>query len=171
MSNGDEGYGRVTNPERYQVVSDHAEAMLAELEHRYRVTRAEGLQLDAEFAAREFTRRIVRLQPDSTDAAPLTVAFTVFPGVYVRFGLWHEEAYPNCGCDGCADEPGMVIQELDRDVGALVAGRFTESLTASTRRYELRGDDWSSSGEGWVPGGTEAMGGAQERRWAPWPSR
>lgn len=171
MSGEDDAYGRATNPERFQPVSDRVEALLGELESRYRVTRAEGPHLDPEFAARKLTRRIVRLEPESTDAAPLTVAFTTYPGVYVRFGLWHDESYPSCGCDGCGEEPGQVVEQLDRDVGALVAGRFTEALTASTRRHELHGEDWASSGEGRVPGGTQAMGGPQERRWAPWPRR
>ena len=64
-----------------------------------------GPTVDEDLTGRVDTEATVRLQPSSGTGARLTVAFTTFPGLLVRFGKWHVEAYPSCGCDACDEQP------------------------------------------------------------------
>ncbi len=68
---------------------------------------------------------------------PLPLAFTKFPGVFARFGLWHTEAYPRCGCDACDESPDELIEIFKEGVDALVAGEFTEAIEGDWLAYHL----------------------------------
>ena len=102
----DDAYGKFTQTERFGVLHQRADALVADLEVRYHVERTDGLDVDLDLATLSRScARLVRLTPTTPDAAPLTVAWTTFPGLLVRLGRWHVEAYPHCGCDACAEDP------------------------------------------------------------------
>lgn len=127
----DEAYSRVTNPERFLPLHDTALEMLAALEQRFDVERAEGYGFDEELAVRELLRPSVALMPTDPEAAPLTVAFTDFPGLSVRFGRWSIELFPVCGCDACAEDAEGETERLTERVDILTAGGFYEAVIYS----------------------------------------
>lgn len=172
----DDAYGRVTSPEKYAVVHDAAHACIAELVRRFAVTEsnadASGLHLDGTADVVQ----AVRLQPSAADAAPLVIAFTPFPGLLVRFGNWHIEAFPRCGCDACDETPEEVVRELDDRVTALVEGRFREQLTGRfrpTRSAEFGAADgaWRRRSSERLHRGAVRSGMRRDRDWQPWPLR
>ena len=115
---GDEGppeeaYGRVTDPERFAPLHDAALEMIGRLEADFDVQRVEGYGLDEELESkRGLARPSVRLSPADPEAAPITVVFTDFPGLFVRFGRWKEELFPVCGCDACDETAESGIESL-----------------------------------------------------------
>ncbi len=119
-------YSRVTNPERYAVLHDHALRLLRDLESRFDVERVEGYDIDPDLEPPEPARPTVRLEPIDPGAAPVTIAFTRFPGLVVRRGTEHIRSYPVCGCDGCDESPEELLAYLDEQVGAAVSGTFRE---------------------------------------------
>lgn len=123
-----EAYGRVTDPSRYESLWASADALLDALAVQYEVTclRGEGFFDDLGERALGGVSRSVRLLPSSPEAAPLTVAFTGFPGLTVRFGRWHVESFPSCGCDACNEDPVELGDQLRQSVSDLVRGRFSE---------------------------------------------
>lgn len=130
-----EAYGRVTDPQRYRVLHVEARNLVERLAQRYTIERREGLDLDDELTRGTVAESVVRLVPSPAGAAPLTIAFTRFPGLVVRFGRWHIEAYPACGCDACAEDPTDLVGLLLARVETVVAGGFSEGVTAGGRPW------------------------------------
>jgi hypothetical protein len=88
-----EAYGRVTNSERFRPLHSAADDLLRDLEVTYRVERIEGeADLDPELGTNG--DRVVRLIPEPNDAAPLTIAYSDFPSLYVRYGQWGARLHP-----------------------------------------------------------------------------
>lgn len=174
-----EAYSRVTDPERFRPLHAATEALLAELGAAFDVERADGYGIDEELEVTELARPTVRLLPREPDAAPLIVAFTAFPGIRLRAGLWFIEPFPSCGCDACdetADGEALRMREV---VDNVVAGRFREGVSMS-----LIGDGWYWQ-QFWSPHGRKSgrsrigrkkasemiaeAGGRRSIEWAPWP--
>ncbi len=136
----EEAYGRVTNPERFAPLHDATLEMIGRLEAGFDVERAEGYGLDKELEGkRGLARPSVRLSPADPEAAPITVVFTDFPGLFVRFGRWAEEIFPVCGCDACG---GTAEEEIER------LTEKTHSLTISGLRETVEAPWWPFWGDG-----------------------
>ena len=127
----EEACSRVTNPERFMPLHDTALEILAALEQRFDVERVEGYGLDEELAIRALVRPTIALRPIDPEAAPITVAFTDFPGLSVRFGKWSTEWFPVCGCDACAEDAEGEIERLTERVDCVAAGGFRETVVYS----------------------------------------
>ena len=94
----EDAYGRVTNPERFGPLHDAALEMIGRLEDGFEVERTEGYGLDEELESkRGLARPSIKLSPTDPEAAPVTVVFTDFPGLFVRFGRWYEEPAAGIG--------------------------------------------------------------------------
>lgn len=130
-----DAYGSVTDAERYRVLHQAARELLTELARNHQVEMRRGPSIDEDLAERAETEEVVRLQPSR--GAPLTVSFTAYPGLLVRFGEWQVEAYPHCGCDACDEQPTELIQEFRERVSRVVNEGFTESLRHRWRRSVL----------------------------------
>ena len=164
-------YGRVTNSDRYSVLHDAAHGLLDRLVTAYLVEREEGgFEIDSELA-RIPGQEVVRLRPVDRHGGPLTVAFSNFPGLAVRFGEWHVEYFPSCGCDACDEQPSDLAEDLDRKVTDLVEGRFSETISGWIRKG-LSHRFAHSSGWTRLPRDQPLykMSGSHHD-WAPWPSR
>ena len=130
-----EAYSRVTNPERFRPLHAAMLEIINRLEKDYEVERAEGYGLDEELESRmDLARPSVRLSPWDPDAAPIGVTFTTFPGLYLRFGRWYTEPFPDCGCDACDEMPDELIEEMTELVEAVVSGGFREAWKPWPRR-------------------------------------
>jgi len=128
----EEAYGRLTNLERFRPLHPAILEIIGQLEEQFEVDRVEGYGLDkglvrslggADF---DLARPDIKLTPSSSDAAPIVVAFTTFPGLYVRFGRWYTEAFPSCGCDACDESADEEIERLNEIVDDVTAGGFRE---------------------------------------------
>ena len=98
----EEAYSRVTDAGRFAPLHDAAIEMIARLDAGFGVERVEGWGLDDELEEKlTCARPTVKLSPVDPDAAPITVTFSDFPGLHVRFGRWSTELFPVCGCDAC----------------------------------------------------------------------
>ena len=145
---------------------------LARLETYFDVRREEGYGLDKELE-RDYplARASVRLTPANQEAAPITVAFTDFPGLYLRFELWWTEPLPDCLCDACDPHNSVegLTEELTELIEDITAGRFRESHNPS-KRWKTR-ELWGASG--WRRGGSLTAGNLPHRQvnWKPWPRR
>jgi Family of unknown function (DUF6226) len=165
-----DGYGQVSNPGRYAVLHDAAAGTLAELERRYAVTRQSGCDLDAELTDRVTAFRVERLSPNDLGAAQVTVAFTDFPGVIVRFGRWHIEAFPRCGCDACDETPGDLVESLVEELNAVATGDFSESN--NSYRFTLQhGSQSGWSGARMSSSSNHPLPTPPPSGWQRWPSR
>jgi hypothetical protein len=172
-----DAYERVTNPERFAALHEAADALVARLESEYQVERTDGGP-----PAYEGVIRQVRLVPGV--GAPLIIRWDDFPAVSVRYGRRHEESYPQCGCDACErhEQPNELIEDLERKIEAVVAGRFRESVVTDAGATGLHDADgpWLKFefdfGDGRSSGGTRLHDGDPLRNepgevdWPPWPS-
>jgi hypothetical protein len=175
-----EEYSRVTNPERFRPLVDHTVALFARLGATYDVV--ESAAFDSVPPLREsfpHARPPITLTPAVPDAAPLAVAFTDFPSVVLRYGRWHSEAFPSCGCDACDANAVDEARRLDELVSGVVAGRFMEELrvpwfrSARLSRFFAGGTGFEGvSGGGWTTVSrrrASALGGPARIQWRPWP--
>ena len=121
-----EAYGRVSDPERFRILHDQVYELILDLLRRYAVEPS----IDPAVWRQGAHTEELRLTPEADGAAELSFSLTDFPGVAVRFGRWHEESYPWCGCDACDEDPDLLVEDLRAKVGALVNGRFSERVRA-----------------------------------------
>lgn len=193
-SPSDAAYSRVTNPERFRPLHTAVLETIDWLETRFEVERSEGYGLDEELekgflpACLDLARPDIRLTPKDPDAAPMVVAFSTFPGLYVRFGRWYIEPFPDCGCDACDEEAEGEIERLNYMIDDVTAGRFREAikipLVSFMRSGWIETRFWSPedgrpstrSRSGSRVDGRRAreMSGGRRRldlNWKPWPRR
>lgn len=137
----------MTDAARYSVLHNVARELLDQLSRDYAVEVIIGPTVDEDLAGRAPTETTVRLQPSSGEGAPLTFAFTQFPGLIVRFGTWQVETYPLCGCDACDEQPADLTKRLRGQVGVIVSDGFTERA------------------------GRRRLGRDEVRMWSPWTPR
>jgi Family of unknown function (DUF6226) len=169
----DDAYGRVTDPERYGVLHEAGDRLETDLAERFEVERREGHDVDRELAADAGPcLRVVRLEPRNRAAAPITMAWTAFPGLLVRIGRWHVEGFPRCGCDACEEGPAELVAALGDLVDGVVQGGLTEWFDGRRVGYELSQQRGRRSGEGRFARWWQPRAGTPERhRWEPWPVR
>lgn len=157
-------YGRVTDPDRYRVLHRAAGELLDRLAREFVVERVDDGDPDGD--------TVVRLSPSVGDGAPLTVEFTAFPGLVVRFGRRHVDAYPRCGCDACDEQPDDLVAELREQVEILVTGGFSESLVRGPEAWITHRFAGRSGGRRLVDGDEAAtLGEADHWDWPPWTRR
>jgi Family of unknown function (DUF6226) len=143
-------YSRVTNPERFAPLHDIAAGLLNRLEATFEVERAKGYGLDPELESVKLARPSTRLVPRDPRAAPIVVAFTAFPGVFVRFGRWYIDTFPGCGCDACGETLTYEAERLNEMIDDVTVGHFREAI-----RLPAIGDAWATH-EFWSSGGRSA---------------
>ena len=129
--------------------------MLGRLEADFEVERAEGYGLDEDLEGkRGLARPSVKLSPTDPEAAPMTVVFTDFPGLFVRFGRWADDLFPDCGCDACG---GTAEEEiLTEKIHSLTTSGLCETVEVPRGRF---GGDGSLEAEWRGPS-------SYERRWS-----
>ena len=180
----DEAYSRVTNPERFEPLHSAVKEMIARMEETFDVHRVEGYGLDEELEGKiAIVRPSVRLTPVNSNAAPITVVFSDFPGLFVRFGRWVTEPFPSCGCDACDESAADEIERLTELVDVVTAGGFREAVQCPKgplagdgwREFEFRAPTYRRSSKSRISR-TRALqmtGGARRLKlhWQPWPRR
>jgi len=163
-----DAYERVTNPERFRPVHGAADALVTRLESDYQVERNGG-----DDAGYEGVTRQVELVPSV--GAPLVVRWNDFPGISVRYGRWHDEHFPQCGCDACDEQPEELIRDLERKIAAVVRGRFTEAVVTDSEgtwlTFEFRYEGGRSCGKGRLRQGHPLRNEPGEIIWPAWPLR
>ncbi len=185
----DEAYSRVTNPERFRPLHAAMLEIIGRLENDYEVERTEGYGLDEELERRlDLARTSIRLSPRDAESAPIGVTFSTFPSLYLRFGKWYKEPFPDCGCDACDETAEDEIQRLKDVVDVVTSGRFREAVHRPL--ISLMGTGWVER-ELWSPDDGRAsiksfgesrvdarrareMSGGRRRldlHWKPWPRR
>ena len=138
----DEAYSRVTNSERFRSLHGAALGLVERLKAEYDVEMSEGYELgDFGVSREELARPTIMLCPNDTDCAPITVAFTDFPGVIVGFGKWKEEPFPNCGCDACDEDTDGETESMTEMFESVMTGGFLEAV----RIPRFLGDGWVGS--------------------------
>ncbi len=124
-----EAYSRITNPERFQALILAVLTIADQLEQTYDVQRVEKLGIDPQIERDPFDgqRFTISLKPRNRRAAPITIAFSSFPGIHARFGKWTRDAYPGCGCDACDETAESEIKRLKDMIHNVTRGRFREA--------------------------------------------
>lgn len=171
----EEAYGRVTDANRFAPLHDLARQALDDLAARYAVTRDAWTERDPLGGGTDVPA--VRLTPADPAAAPVTVVFTEFPGVRLRYG-GTELHLPQCGCDACAETLDECAGQLREQLAAVTAGRCGERLVPRDGQWwhEL----WHHDAEGLLSAASGVVEGERlaelraelptgERRWRPWP--
>ena len=127
-----EAYSRVTDAERFRPLHAAMRAIIDRLQNDYNVALTEGYGLDEEVEPRLTLAGLtldgpsVMLTPSDAGAAPITIVFSNFPGLHIRFGRWLTEPFPDCGCDACDESAEGEIERLTDMVDDVTAGRFRE---------------------------------------------
>lgn len=179
-----EAYSRVTNPERFAPLHSIARTLLERLAAEYDVTRTEVFSLLPNMQAVEHAHPPITVTPLATDAAPISIAFTTFPGVVVQCGLWLADSFPSCGCDACAETAADEGQRLEGLFLDVVAGCFREELTipwfGKAKVRWVLGDIQTRATHRWRSGGqmiprarARALAGGRSRKvqWQAWRRR
>ena len=179
-----EAYSRVTDAERFMPLHTAMMDLILRLETAFHIERVEGYGLDEELEKPfNLARSSVRLSPRDPDAAPISVAFSDFPGLHVRFGRWSTELFAVCGCDACDESAEGEIKRITRMVDSVTHGGFREAVQRSIVPFV---------GSGWLEtecrtpnsmhGSKSRLDGSQARlmsggrrplelNWRPWPRR
>ena len=156
----DSPYERVTDPERFTALHRVADELVQQLQEHFDVL-VEAVAPEGGHHLRPQALSAVRVSPRNGGAA-VTITRTAFPGLYVRFGSEHTEAFPSCGCDACDEQPGAVADDLREKVRAVTRGRFSEPPGG----YEFVYDDGVQSGQGRTRRSWRRL---PTRRYEPWP--
>jgi Family of unknown function (DUF6226) len=170
----DEAYSRVTNSERFAPLHSVALNHLLDLSAEFDVEMCEGLGLDPELEKVPTVRSSVRLVPANSSSASLTVVFTPFPGLFVRFGRWAVLPFPACGCDACAETLEEESARFSWSVTQLVNGRFRESIERIPglglfRSHEFWSPDGARSGaKALIDQITPERLESESQEWLPW---
>lgn len=128
-------YSVCAHPQRFAPLAVVARALVDHLIDAYDVDVADTAALPgyleaAEIGSESYPVSVTLLTPKDSEAAPLTVVETAFPGVHVLAGAAGDHPFPACGCDACDDDVLDVAEELERLVFAVVGGRYQEKLTS-----------------------------------------
>ena len=178
-------YSRVTNPARFLPLHAAMLEIIDRLGNDFEAERTEGYGIDGELArGQDLARPDVKLTPMNSDAAPILVAFTTFPGLHVRFGRWYTESFPPCGCDACDESAEDEIYRLNERVDDVTSGRFRERIKAPL--ISFIGSGWQEA-KFWLPGKRKSRSGSRldgfsarrmsggrrrlDLNWQPWPRR
>ena len=138
----EEAYSRVTNPERFRPLHGAALRLIERLVEEFDVEVEEGYDLPfPRIDRRELDLPSVRLIPNDPACAPISIAFTDFPGIVVRLGKWKEEPFPNCGCDACDEDAGEEVEGMTEIFESVTGGGFLEAI----RIPRTLGDGWVGS--------------------------
>ena len=177
----DDAYSRVTEPERFAPLHGWALEAVAWLQTKYEVTLDEDGVTDTDLERSPLARPLMKLTPIRDSSAPITIAFTDFPGLAVRMGRWLTDWFPSCGCDACDEMPEEEFEKFMECLSDVVAGRFRESLYLEPEgdgwsSWELWGDDHRQSSRGSRVSRDKAaqiLDGETEidLEWAPWQPR
>lgn len=135
-------YSHVSNPQRFAPLQTVADALIEHLRVVYLADVA-ALEKSSSIVDPSATTKLIAVTPERVDAAPLVFRFTSFPGVEIRAGVRHGEAFPFCGCDACDETWGDAADGMERLVFAVSDGRFSERIviphrTAGTATVEHR---------------------------------
>ena len=174
-----EAYSRITNPERFESLHHVALSHLQRLQDQFDVQRVEGYEFDQDLKQVDLARPSVKLIPTDSKAASIIVAFTTFPAVIMRCGLFLMLAFPACGCDACDETAEGEVQRLNEVLDDVVEGRFRESI-----RIPLFGEakhEWELKSSTHRMGGGVRLARSHARalvsagrrtfEWAAWPLR
>jgi hypothetical protein len=174
----EDGFGRVTNPERFGALHHAALAEVNRLDVTYDVAQTDRVDPVGLSAKSWLPGRAVTLTP-AGGGAPVTIALTSFPGVAIHAGCAYDTVFPVCGCDGCDEQPGDLIENLREVLADVVAGGLIE-----TRRHRLlRSDEHtirleSADGGGYSQTGSGDVDSKEDRglpvgvtRWPAWKRR
>lgn len=135
-----EAYSRVTDAERFTPLHTAMLEMILGLEAAFDVVREESYGLDEELEKPfKLARPSIKLGPNDPDAAAITVAFSDFPGLNVRFGRWSTELFPVCGCDACDESADGEIKRVTRMIDSVTDGGFREAVQRSSVPFVGRG--------------------------------
>lgn len=151
-------------------MQEEARELVAELRREFELEVRDGLADDPVLArsAVEF-EEAVQLVPLGDRTSPITIAFTNFPAVFVRWGRWQLSAYPGCGCDACDEDPADVSALLRADIDAVTAGRVAEEWDGHWLWTEVAHTDGSSSRGGSLREvDLESFGEPCRYEWHPW---
>ena len=175
----EDAYSRVTEPERFRPLHESVLEFVARLQADYEVTREEGTGLDTELEKVPLSRATIRVTPLQNSCAPVTIAFTDFPGLAVRLGRWETAWFPSCGCDACDEMADKEFERFTELLSDVVAGRFRESLHLGWRGDGRRMAEFWSGGHRRskrnqrVPrnAASQALKGRKDLvlDWMPWP--
>ena len=173
----EEAYSRVTDAGRFEPLHTAAIEMIAKLDAGFEVERVEGYGLDDELEG-PFTcaRPSVKLSPLDPAAAPITVTFSDYPGLHIRFGRWSTQLFPVCGCDACDESAEDEIERLTMMVDSVTNGGFREVVEDGWLKTEFwtpgYGGTSSGSSVGWARA-LQMSGGRRrlELDWKSWPRR
>ena len=170
-----EAYSRVTNAERFRPLHQFALERFRQLEVTFDVDRTELDVPDPDIKV-ALARSRIRLAPKDAAGAPLVVALTTFPGLYLRCGRWRLDAFPSCGCDACDETLDDQTERFHGVIDDVIAGRFSEAV-----RIPLLGDAWLEWSFGPSRGGRARIDRKRARQlvasaassvaWKPWPTR
>ena len=151
-----EAYSRVTDAERFRPLHPAMLEIIGRLDSDFEVERTEGYGLDEELKRDlSLAGPCVRLSPRDTHAAPIAVAFSAFPGLHVRFGRWHTEPFPVCGCDACDESAKDQIERLTKLVDEVITGGFCETI--ENPLIPFIGHGWTTA-KFWSPVGSYSSG-------------
>ena len=176
----EEAYSRVTEPERFAPLHDWALETVARLQSDYEVALVDSDSMDLCLERSPLSRPTIKLTPLQDSGAPLTIAFTDFPGLAVRVGRWVTEWYPSCGCDACDEMPEGAFQEFTTLLECVVTAGFRESLYLPRRgdgwmTREFRSYEYHRSGKSRISRdrALALLDGEHEivLEWTPWPSK
>ncbi len=119
------------------------------------------------------TVRAVLVSPSDPRASSLTIGWTGFPGVLLRYGRFQVTALPSCGCDACDETTEECLEDLAQRLDLVTAG-FWEELVVGAEVVERCQEPggWSASTV-LEPDRAAALraGGPLRFDWAPWPAR
>ncbi|MCP2638211.1 DUF6226 family protein [Microbacterium sp. HD4P20] len=181
VSPPEDWYSVVSHPERFAPLHTVGDYLIEWLVDEFDAVTEESPEVAGDFlSVPPDAVRAVRVTPGDEVAAPLTFVFTSFPGIHLHAGFLFEDRYPSCGCDACDEEWESTATELERAVGAVVGGGFSEGFAPGAElpvsfRLE-RPDGWrgGSSRADAYPAELLARVGpllTPSRAWAPWPRR
>lgn len=129
-------YSVESNLERFAPLHAVADALIDHLRDTYDVDMDEGPEVAADLMHGPVEAlRAVRVRPRDPACAALSFVFSAYPGVTMHAGLLHDFHFPDCGCDACDCTWDGEAGNLEKQVFAVVEGRYREVIEGGLRPW------------------------------------
>jgi hypothetical protein len=149
-----EQYSRLLDPAKWRIIGARADAWFEALAESGVAEIERNVSADWQDAPGPVVTRTDRIVPTAAGALPIVVARSRLEDIDdagVTLGVGHPSVlvalFPDCGCDACDSGSQDELDNLDRHMLGIVAGRFRRLTRRGRQITVIDANGWSGAGK------------------------